>query len=112
MNPFFVGRSKYDEMHIRAVAAEGATRVAMAQTRVEIAKHEQTLVMWNSLVGRINSLGGEAFLQKATIHPPAPQFTADDVQRLIMLCHPDKHDGKPIATEMTQKLLKLKESIR
>jgi hypothetical protein len=38
------------------------------------------------------------------------QFNAEDIKRLLQLCHPDKHDGKAIATEMTQKLLKLKES--
>ncbi|GEM_PF-4402544 len=74
-------------------------------------EHGVIVARWNSLVKRINRLGGEQFLQHARIAPPQ-QFNADDVQRLIMLCHPDKHDGKAIATEMTQKLLRLKETMQ
>jgi hypothetical protein len=66
---------------------------------------------WNALVARINKLGSEKFLKHASIAPPQ-QLDAEDVRRLIMLCHPDKHDGKQSATEMTQKLLRLKESMR
>lgn len=65
---------------------------------------------WNALVRRINKLGGEEFLSGGERKTPA-QFSADDLQRLIQLCHPDKHDGKPLATEMTQKLLKMKDAI-
>lgn len=61
---------------------------------------------WNSLVKRINALGGEAFLARG--ERKSAQFDADEITKLINLCHPDKHDGKPMATEMTQKLLKLK----
>lgn len=59
---------------------------------------------WNALVKRINALGGEQFLAKQK----SAQFTDDDLTKLINLCHPDKHDGKPMATEMTSKLLLMK----
>lgn len=35
----------------------------------------------------------------------ASDFSDDDLKKLIMLCHPDKHNGKSIATEITTKLL-------
>lgn len=60
---------------------------------------------WNALVARVNARGGERFLAG-----PTNQFTPEEITRLILLCHPDKHDGKQMATEMTAKLLHLKES--
>lgn len=32
----------------------------------------------------------------------------DDIKRLLMLCHPDKHGGKEMARQMTTKLLTLR----
>jgi hypothetical protein len=65
-------------------------------------KYEQLLAQWNSLIREINSKGGEEFLNST------PQFTDDELKQLIMLCHPDKHDGKRSAVEMTQKLNNLR----
>ncbi len=36
------------------------------------------------------------------------QFTKAEIRTLIQLCHPDKHDGKQSAVEITQKLIKLR----
>jgi hypothetical protein len=36
------------------------------------------------------------------------QLTQEDIKRMLMLCHPDKHDGKQAAVEMTQKLLAMR----
>ena len=63
---------------------------------------------WSDLVDQINAKGGQNFLDNAVLNPQ-PQFSQEDIRRLISLCHPDKHDGKQIAVEMTQKLLQLKE---
>ena len=60
--------------------------------------YEQLLAQWNSLIRQINAKGGEKFLNSTS------QFTDDELKQLIMLCHPDKHDGKRSAVEMTQKL--------
>ena len=67
---------------------------------------------WSTLVRRINDLGGETFLLRGEAKHKQAQIAAEDVQRLLMLCHPDKHDGKQMATEMTAKLLKLKEQLK
>lgn len=66
-------------------------------------------VQWDELVVRINKKGGEDFLRHGSIYPTNPtiavtQFTDAELKKLLMLCHPDKHDGKPLAVEMTQKL--------
>lgn len=60
---------------------------------------------WNALVERINDRGGEQFLQSSYDE----RLSQDDIKRLLMLVHPDKHDGKPAAVEMTQKLLRLRQ---
>lgn len=58
---------------------------------------------YNDLVHRINEKGGEQFLNEAVI--------ISDVQldRLIRLCHPDKHDNSDAATKATQWLLSIKD---
>lgn len=70
--------------------------------------NDRLLEKWNRVVQQINAKGGDAFLEKGTLAAPNP-FSQEDIRRLISLCHPDKHDGKPMAVEMTQKLLSLKE---
>ena len=63
---------------------------------------------WSNIVDLINSKGGQNFLDNAVLNPK-PQFSQEEIRKLISLCHPDKHDGRQIAVEMTQKLLQLKE---
>lgn len=90
----FVLKKTYDAMVQRAHIAESA--------------FGQLNRKWNKLVRRINEKGGEDFLERGRIHPPASQFTQEEIIKLIHLCHPDKHGGKEMATVMTQKLLKMK----
>jgi len=40
------------------------------------------------------------------------QFDQEEIRKLIWLAHPDKHDGKPAAQEMTQKLLRMRHTIQ
>ncbi len=65
---------------------------------------------WNSLVRQVNSKGGERFLVEGKIDGGSP-FTVADINRLLSLCHPDKHDGKRVAIEMTQRLLALRKDL-
>jgi hypothetical protein len=92
----FVWQSKYENMRRRAISAE--LNLYYLQDK------------WNKLVKQINEKGGARFLKEANIKSDI--FTDTDITKLIQLCHPDKHDGKPIANEMTQKLLKLKEKMK
>ncbi|HEY0955778.1 MAG TPA: hypothetical protein VGE36_13520 [Roseateles sp.] len=94
----FVTRSTYN-----AALAEARTALEVAQ--VWKRRHNELLKEWNALVTKLNAKGGEAFL---TGQASAPELGADDIKRLLQLCHPDRHDGKPMAVEMTRKLLALK----
>lgn len=69
-------------------------------------KYAALLAQWNSLVEEINNKGGKTFLKGTTTR----QLSNEDIKRLLMLVHPDKHDGKPVAVEMTQKLLSLRDA--
>jgi hypothetical protein len=74
-----------------------------------ISMYKELQVKWNDLVERVNEKGGEDFLKHGIMPEDAPpQFSQDEIKRLLMLCHPDKHDGKAMAVEMTQKLLRLR----
>ncbi len=71
------------------------------------AKYTVLFNKWDTLVDRINDLGGENFLDSATSSDDVfkqNQFTQDELRKLIQLCHPDKHEGKPMAHEITSKL--------
>lgn len=57
---------------------------------------------WNKLVRIINGKGGQAFLDRAVL------LSKEDINTLIQLVHPDKHQGKESATRMTQLLLTLR----
>lgn len=70
-------------------------------------EHARLAKQWNELVEKINAKGGEDFLN-GNIKP----FTEDELTKLIQLCHPDKHGGKSMAVEMTQKLLQMKKDIK
>lgn len=39
-------------------------------------------------------------------------LSLEDLQKLLSLCHPDKHGGKMSATHMTAKLLQLRTELR
>lgn len=71
-------------------------------------KYDRLLNEWNSLVNLINSKGGSDFLNST---PNQQQFTKLEIDILIRLCHPDKHDGKRSAVEITQKLIKLRDEL-
>jgi len=45
------------------------------------------------------------------LNPPAEQFDAGMIKRLIQLCHPDKHGGSDAAKTMTAELLKMKAAL-
>ena len=98
----FVSKSKYEVMTGKAAEAV----IAAVQYKN---KYLALLQEWNELVNKLNSKGGAALLDGQASQPP--QFSKDELQRLIQLCHPDKHDGKEMATEITAKLVKMKEKM-
>ena len=96
-----------EELGIMFVLAKTAREWQARYYASEMAREALTK-KWNALVDRINAKGGENFLQDATVG--AKQLDDEDIKRLLMLCHPDKHGGKKMAEEMTQKLLALRSS--
>lgn len=65
---------------------------------------------WNNHVELINKKGGQDFIDNAVLGGTGP-LTKDDIKSLLQLCHPDKHDGKESAVQMTQKLLKIRDQL-
>lgn len=66
--------------------------------------YQALLSKWNRLAERINKLGGEDFLSGEREKP----FCDEDIRKLLQLCHPDVHGGKPLAQEMTVRLLEMR----
>lgn len=71
-------------------------------------KYENLLIEYNKLIDIINKKGGKQFLDHATICQKGLDISQDDLKILIQLCHPDKHNGKVSAVEITKKLLLLR----
>lgn len=61
--------------------------------------HNALIDRWNSLVRHVNATANTC---------TQPHLSQEDIKRLIVLVHPDKHGGKPLAVEMTQRLLQLR----
>lgn len=90
----FVRKSKYEKLKSELNRMEN---VASAYQKM----YRELRYEWNDLVGRVNAAGGIGAIKES-------KFDEDDIKRLLNLCHPDKHGGKPMAVDMTQKLLKMR----
>lgn len=91
----FVTRARYDE----AISQRDyAARMALAHLR----DYNSVVSQWNALIARIEQ--GELVLASSR---PA-QFTPEELDTLVRLCHPDKHDGSRAANDMTAKLLAMR----
>lgn len=91
----FVRTSTYN----RTVAElmEENTKQRMARLRAEL--------MITKLHMEINFLQGQLAHH---VNGGSNTFSDEDIKRLLMLCHPDKHGGKEMARQMTTKLLTLR----
>ena len=58
---------------------------------------------WNNLIEELNSKGGQEFLDKAVL------FSDKEINTLIRLCHPDKHNQSTASNDITAKLLKIRQ---
>ena len=70
-------------------------------------KHDKLIGDYNRLVRKINAKGGSAFLNG----DPAPQLTHKEVNQMLMLCHPDRHDGSDLSVTVTRKLITIKQEL-
>jgi hypothetical protein len=72
-------------------------------------RYSKLLSEYNELVRMLNARGGKKFLYgDMNNNNTGNQFSQDDIKRLLLLCHPDKHGGKQIAVEITSKLLNMR----
>ena len=93
---FFVLKSKYDKM------------VSLYN---EVYKNrEEWMMKFYRQLDITSSAIYELDHYKKMVDECLPQFSDDDLRRLIQLCHPDKHDGKQMAQDMTAKLQAMRKS--
>ena len=88
----FVTKSKYDSLLSEKYAFEAA--------------FYRLNKKWNNLVDTINEKGGRIFLDGEIKNK---EFNEEEIKILIQLCHPDKHNGKQIAIDITKKLLDIRD---
>lgn len=72
-----------------------------------VLKYNKLGKKWGDLVDTINQKGGQDFLDNATIGSKS-QFSKSDIDSMIRLCHPDKHNNSTAATRITQMLLAMR----
>ena len=74
-------------------------------------EHNRLITRWNGLVGRINHLGGEDFMDGSKPHPSAKgsqQFTDSELKSLLQMIHPDKQGASEVSVRMKQKINSLR----
>ena len=89
---------KYDQLlekHISSIYESDREYDRMAR------KYDSLVDTHNRLVRAYNSITAKTSRVEDTL-------TSDDIKKLVILCHPDKHGNKQIATDMTAKLLKMR----
>jgi len=105
----FVSNSKYRELKLKHDQLE----IELKYVRIDQksfynklketeGKYRRLFDKWDNLVDVLNEKGGQKFLDHAVI------LDEDLLRKMIQLCHPDKHQGKQSAVEVTQFLNKLK----
>lgn len=93
----FVSKARFKDTE--RVAKEWAAVAGMYKRQYEQAS--QMYLVMNKAFTELQHL-------YATTRKGQPAFNEDEMRKLLALCHPDKHDGKPMAVEMTQKLLAMR----
>lgn len=103
----FVLKSKYKAMEsrLRNEIAEETERgdyyysryYSLMDTHQDLKDKYQDLNLSVSLAGGLDAIRRKNAISNS-------QFSESDLKKLRMLCHPDRHDGKPMAIEMLQKI--------
>lgn len=104
----FVRKFKYEQ------ACRDRDRYSMMYSQ-SLRDHRNTLEeykdlvrQWNMLVDVVQEAGGVDVLRAIIDKKDDAIIDADMLRKMINLCHPDKHDGKAVASEVTDYLLKLR----
>ena len=105
----FVLSSKYKKLNIDLIEMKSDYYMLQENHDRLIREKNRLAVDWNNLIRKVNNKGGEAFLD-GDLKPSNDGIKLNevDIKRLLSLCHPDKHGGKKLAVDMTQKLLEMR----
>lgn len=98
-NQLEVTDSEWKSLHIMVYGSKGL--VMTTGLKAENARLRQGEVILNSRISELTEI--IRCLKKS-----GNQFSKEEIKILINLCHPDKHDGKKSAQEITAKLLNIK----
>lgn len=82
---------------------ERELRASIISADAWMRRYHKLLNEWNTLVGRLNAQGGAAIFDD-----PRRELSSDDIDRLVRLCHPDRHGGSIASNDMTAKLLDIR----
>lgn len=67
--------------------------------------YQHVVKKYNGIVEFINSRGGESFL----FSDQEKKLDDNQLKKILMLCHPDKHDGSKLSNEVTRLLISMRE---
>ena len=84
---------------------ESTYNLEVLERRTAQHQYAQMLAKYNELVKRINRHGGEDLFRGK---PESNQFSKEEINKMIALCHPDKHNGKKTANDITRRLLEFR----
>lgn len=102
----FIRRAAYDGLKRRFADLEIEHEKLQRMFGAAVREHNILMDQWNELVRKINRNGGQQFLDGR--RQVQLQFTKDELKSLLVLVHPDKHNGKETAVKLTQKILELR----
>lgn len=97
----FVTQAKYNKLQEKVKQLEASLEEANYYQRMYFRRWGAALEQSEFWHYQYSKLEG-----KADTNPE--QLSQEDIRRLLQLCHPDKHQGKQMAVDMTQKLIKMK----
>lgn len=101
----FVRKSKYKELEREIERRNYHYDYLQRQHEKLLRDNAKNVFDYNELVDEYNAL------EKKSKQPAQVGFNLDEIKSLIRLCHPDKHNGKQSANDMTVKLLALKKQL-
>lgn len=106
----FVSRSKYNNVLKQRNKSQTEAVLLATQVITLSTEFKSLREKWEELVTKVNSKGGEAFLNHGELYgfnKSETQFTNEELKVLRRLVHPDKHGNSVSANNLTAKINQL-----